>query len=260
VGVIGTGAIGAPIIDSLRGGLVPGCRLSGILTRSRLPDNIGSLAAPSLKDLIDRSDLIVEAAGHAALSELGPPVIENGKDLLVVSVGALVDDDLRARLTQENGGRLLISTGAVGGLDILAAAMLVEPLESVSLTSRKQSNTLVHSWMPAALQERLSSGEIETDAFIGPAREAVTLFPESANIAATLALATVGFDRLHVRMVGVPDALEAEHRVTATGRAGSYEFVFRNRPAETNPRTSAITPFSVIRALRGLRAHIVVGI
>jgi len=260
VGVIGSGAIGAPVIEALRQGRVPGCKLSGILTRSQLPDGIGTLAASSLEDFIDRSDLVVEAAGHAALSKIGPIVIGNGRDLLVVSVGALVDDELFTRLTKKDGGRLLISTGAVGGLDTLAAAMLVEPLESVSLTSRKPSSVLVRPWMPAELKQRLSSGGEETEAFTGSAREAVKLFPESANVAATLALATVGFDRLHVRMVGIPDPSKVEHHVSAVGRAGSYDFVFRNRPAATNPRTSAITPFSVIRALRGLQAHTVVGI
>jgi aspartate dehydrogenase len=48
--------------------------------------------------------------------------------------------------------------------------------------------------------------------------------------------------------------------VSAMGRAGSYEFVFRNRPIETNPRTSAITPYSVIRALSRLQARTVIGV
>jgi aspartate dehydrogenase len=260
VGVIGYGAIGAPVIEALRDGRIPGCKLSGILTRSKPQGNLERYSASSLFDLIERSDLVVEAAGHGALATLGPDVIESGKDLLVLSVGALVDDELFAKLTQEGGGRLLISTGAVGGLDTLLAAMLMHPLDSVSLTSRKPAQVLVREWMSEDLQDRLEAGITEIEAFSGPAREAVGLFPESANIAATLALATVGWDRLHVRMVGVPQAGDVEHRVSAAGRAGSYEFVFRNRPADGNPRTSAITPFSVIRALRRLRANTVVGI
>jgi aspartate dehydrogenase len=260
VGVIGFGAIGGPIIETLRDGRIPGCNLSGILVRSTLPDDLARFRASSLHDLIDRSDLIVEAAGHTALGRTGPTVIESGKDLLVLSVGALVDDLLYERLTKDGGGRLLISTGAVGGLDTLLAAMLVAPLDTVSLVSKKRSQALVRPWMSEELQSALSHEDAEIAAFAGSAREAVKLFPESANIAATLALATIGFDRLRVTMVGVPHASEVEHRVTASGRAGSYEFVFRNRAAETNPRTSAITPFSVIRALRGLQARTVVGI
>jgi aspartate dehydrogenase len=260
VGMIGFGAIGAPVIEALRGGRVPGCKLSGILTRSELPDDLGMFSASSVDHLIDQSDVIVEAAGHAALGRLGPPIIESGTDLLVVSVGALVDDLLYERLTRGGGGRLLVSTGAIGGLDTLMAAMLMAPLDSVSLTSRKPSKVLVRPWMPDSLQEALTSEEAEAVAFDGPAREVVKLFPESANIAATLALATIGFDRLNVTMVGVPKAATVEHRVTASGRAGAYEFVFRNRPAEANPATSAITPFAVIRALRRLQARTVVGV
>ena len=260
VGVIGAGAIGAPIIDALRHGRIPGCNLSGILEQVELPAEIEHLGASSLYDLIERSDLVVEAAGQGAVRRLGPLVIENGRDLLVLSAGALVDDELLALLTREGGGRLLISTGAVGGFDTLTAAMLAEPLESISLISRKPSKVLIYPWMPAELVEALSSSPDETEAFNGPAREAVKLFPESANIAASIALATVGFDKLQVRMVGVPDATGVEHRITATGGTGSYEFVFRNRQADANPRTSAIASFSVIRALRRLQANTVIGI
>jgi aspartate dehydrogenase len=148
----------------------------------------------------------------------------------------------------------------LGGIDALLAAMLMEPLTSVGLTSHKASQVLVRPWMSPELQERLADGTEETEAFAGPAREAVRLFPESANIAATLALATIGFDRLHVRIVGKPGSNEVVHRVVAEGRAGSYEFVFKNRPSESNPRTSAIAPFSVIRALHNLQARTVLGV
>ncbi|MDQ4026736.1 MAG: DUF108 domain-containing protein [Actinomycetota bacterium] len=257
VGLIGSGAIGRPIARALRDGLIAGCELSGILTRSGRLDEMG---VSSIGDLIDRSDLVVEAAGHTALADFGPAVIESGTDLLVLSVGALADDELYDRLSQENGGRLLISTGAVGGLDILGAAMLAAPLSRVSLTSRKAAHVLARPWMHAELQHALSVQNGETEAYVGPARRAVELFPESANIAATLALATVGFDKLQVRIVGVSEAAEVEHRINATGPAGSYEFVLRNKPSETNPRTSAITPFAVMRALGRLRARTIVGI
>lgn len=260
VGVIGAGAIGGPIIDALLHGSIPGCTLSGILEQLELPDELDRLRASSLINLVERSDLIVEAAGQEAVRRLGPDVIESGTDLLVLSAGALVDEELYALLTRDGGGRLLISTGAIGGFDTLSAAMLAEPLESVSLVSRKPSRVLIYPWMPPELVEELTSSQEETEAFRGPAREAVKLFPESANIAATIALATVGFDRLQVHMVGVPDATGVEHRVKAIGHAGSYEFIFRNRQAEANPRTSAIASFSVIRALQRLQANTVIGI
>jgi len=260
VGLIGSGSIGEPIIEALHHGRVPGCKLGGILTLLELPEEVAGSAASSVFDLIERSDLVIEAAGHEALRRFGPPVVESGTDLLVLSVGALVDDALYEELTKDGGGRLLISTGAIGGLDTLLAAMLVEPLGSVTLTSRKPSSVLIRPWMDPTLQQQLSEGAAEVEAFNGPAREAVTRFPESANIAATLSLATIGFDRVQVRMVGVPDATDVEHRVTANGKAGDYEFVFRNRTAEENPKTSAIAPYSVIRALRRIQARTIVGI
>lgn len=261
VGLIGSGAIGTPIIEALLGGRVPRSTLSRILTLDPVPERLEAFLASSVDDLIAHSDLVVEAAGHRALATLGPAVVGSGTDLLVLSVGALVDDALRASLVPPaEGGRLLVSTGAVGGLDTLLAAMLMEPLTSVSLTSRKPSEVLIRPWMSKELTERLTSAAEETEAYAGPAREAVSLFPESANIAATLALATIGFDRLHVRIIGVPGSSEVVHHVAATGRAGSYDFVFNNRPSAENPRTSAIAPFSVIRALHQMQASFVVGV
>jgi aspartate dehydrogenase len=260
VSVIGFGAIGAPIVRALLRGHVPGCVMGGVLTRSSLSGRFASRNASSLDDLIERSDIIVEAAGHSALTKFGPTIIDSGIDLIVLSVGALVDDHLLDRLSSKTGGRLMISTGAVGGLDTLLAAMLVEPLESISLISRKPAHVLIHSWMSAKLRESLSNPEEEVEAFSGTARTAVRLFPESANVAATVALATLGFDRLAVRIIGTTDPSRVEHRIVASGSAGFYEFSFRNRPSDTNPRTSAITPYSVIRALRRLRERTLIGI
>jgi aspartate dehydrogenase len=259
IGLIGFGAIGRPIATAVRDGLVPGCVLAGILTRSGRGDEIGTVAVSSIDELTERSDLVIEAAGADALREYGAAVIDGETDLLVLSVGALADDELFKRLSRDNGGRLLISTGAIGGLDILSAAMLAAPLSRVSLATRKSSHVLVRPWMEAELREALAAGNGETEAFNGPARVAVRLFPESANIAATLALATVGLDHLDVRIVGVGDATQVEHRVTAEGPVGSYEFVFCNRPSEDNPRTSAITPFSVLRTLSRIQARTIVG-
>ncbi|MGH2736404.1 MAG: aspartate dehydrogenase domain-containing protein [Actinomycetota bacterium] len=258
--MIGSGAIGGPIIDALVDEEVPGCVLARILTLDPLPERVAGARASDVEELIAASDLVVEAAGHAPLASLGPPVVEAGVDLLVMSVGALVDDALLQRLSRPDGGRLLISTGAVGGLDTLLAAMLVAPLDSVALTSRKPAEVLVRPWMSPELKAALADSDGEVEAFSGPAREAVKLFPESANIAATLSLATVGFDRLRVRIVGTRDLSLVDHHVAAEGKSGSYDFRFRNRPAESNPRTSAIAPFSVIRALRRLNARTVIGV
>src|SRR6218665_2529950 len=45
-----------------------------------------------------KPDLVIECAGHAAVSAFGPPVLQASVDLIVASMGALSDDELHQRL------------------------------------------------------------------------------------------------------------------------------------------------------------------
>ena len=256
VGLIGCGAIGASVAEQLLQGAVPGYTLLGVVSRSTTPPRYPAMG---LDRLLDRCDVVIEAAGHAALTEHGPRIRDAGIDLIVASVGALADDTLRTQLWAAGPGRLILSSGAIGGLDVLQSAALGGGLDEVHLTTTKPSHVLRQSWMDKCLVTALTHGKEPVTAFEGPARRAVDLFPTSVNVAATLALATLGFDRTRVRVVGDPGATVVEHRITAAGRAGEYEFIFRNNPARDNPRTSGIVPYAMLRSLRDLSATVVVG-
>lgn len=263
VGVIGHGAIGGVVAGALGRGEVPGCRLAGVLVRRpavRSASRDVPAAVGGLDDLVARSDLVVEAAGAAALAEYGPAVIDAGVDLLVVSVGALVDDDLRTRLCAGGTrGRVLLSAGAVGGLSLLRAAALYGPLHEVRLTTTKLPAALERPWMSAGERARLRQARDPVIVFAGSARDAVARFPASVNVAATLALATVGFDETRVELVADRQAPRVRHEISVVAAAGRYEMAIENVPS-ANPRTSAVTPFAVVRALRDLNAGVVVGV
>lgn len=249
VGLIGCGAIGSVVARELSQGAVHGVELAAVLD----PVVHHPLGVDDRESLLSRSDVVVEAAGHSALREHGVAVREAGTDLLVVSIGALADGDLEARLRQAEGGRLFLCTGAIGGFDILRAAMLFGPLEEVAITSTKPAMALSRPWMDETIQDALAQGTEPVTVFDGPAREACALFPESANVTATLSLATVGFDHVRVQMVGDPAATRVRHVVTASGKAGTYELSFENAASPDNPRTSAVTAYSVLRAVGDIR-------
>lgn len=249
VGLIGCGAIGSVVARELSAGAVEGVELAAVF------DLVvhHPLRVDDRDSLLSQSDVVIEAAGHGALREHGVAVREAGTDLLVVSIGALADEDLESQLRNAEGGRLFLCTGAIGGFDILRAAMLLGPLEEVAITSTKPSRALSRPWMDEAVQDALAYGTEEVAVFDGPAREACALFPESANVTATLSLATVGFDQVRVQMVGDPAATRVRHVVTATGVAGTYELSFENAASPDNPRTSAVTAYSVLRAVGDIR-------
>lgn len=256
MGLIGHGAIGKAVADQLRSGAVAGVVLAGVFTRRQdCPDRVTSIPA-----LIHASDVVVEAAGHAALAEFGPEVTRRNVDLLVVSAGALADEGLLRRLRREDGGRVLVSTGAIGGLDLLRAANLHRALDEVTLTTTKPSAVLEQPWMADDLLERLRTSDDAVEVFFGSAREAAGAFPQSANVAATLGLATLGLDATTVRVIGDPAACGPHHVIRAHGPTGTYGITIENRPSESNPRTSSITPYAVVRALADRQGSFVVGL
>ncbi|MPY99419.1 MAG: aspartate dehydrogenase [Actinophytocola sp.] len=243
VGVIGTGTIGGPLIEALRRGEIAGAQLAGVLTRH------GTAESPTtLTDLLEQSDLIVEAAGQDAVAEHGPAIIVAGRDLLVVSVGALADEQLLADVSG-GPGRLYLCAGAIGGLDLLRAATASSALTTVRLTTRKHPRSL-----PAGVRES-AEPDTSTVVFDGTAREAASRYPENLNVAATLALATVGMDQTFVTLISDPHAQKTTHVVEASGDIGTYRFEISSRPSPEHPATSAVVPLAVTRAVRSLAEH-----
>lgn len=254
VGMIGHGAIGSAVARRLRRGDIPGVALAGVLRRST---SAGPGFTYDLDTLIKDADVIVEAAGQEAVREYGTAVLAAGRDLILVSVGALADERLFAALTKyEPGhGRLHVSQGALGGLGVVRAAAISGPLASVRLTSTKKPGSLVQPWMGVALAGRLQSLR-ETDepliVYDGPAREAAVLFPRNANVAATLALAAGDWSVVKARMIADASAATSHHVVQFKAQVGEYRFDLGNNPDPDNPATSGLVAYSVLRLLADL--------
>lgn len=253
VGVIGLGAVGGVVAKSLAMGDVPGCVLAGTFTST------GRGTVDSISQLLDRCDVIVEAASQRALKAYCVAVAQKGIDLIAVSVGAFTDSAFVSTLEEAKPGRLLVCTGAIGGVDVLRSAAMAGSLESVTLTTSKAWPALMYS---SHACERLSGRTPLANSmtvFDGNAGGAARVFPKTANVAATVALAGIGFEDTRVRVVALPAESKSSHELAFRGRAGNYRFSLQNSPSESNPRTSGITPFSVLRALQDLSSSLVIG-
>ena len=79
-----------------------------------------------------------------------------------------------------------------------------------------------------------------------------------ANVVATLALATLGFERTEVELVADPAAAGNAHEIDALGVSGSISLRVESFASPTNPRTSMITAFSIARAVLDRRAALLI--
>jgi aspartate dehydrogenase len=264
IGLIGYGAIGRRLADAIVAGEAGHAELGAILVRrpERIDDadrtRLGCTVTGDAADfLATRLDLVVEVAGHDALKAYAEDILRQGKDLLLISVGALADPHFEARLhraAHDFGQRVYLATGAIAGLDAIAAGA-VGGLESVTHSVRKPPAGLLP---PEEIEQAIASGEPRV-LYEGPAREAAIRFPENVNVAAAISLAGLGLDRTRVRIVADPTVLRNTHEIEARGEFGELRIVLQNIPTE-NPKTGRLTAMSMIKALRNLTAEVVVGV
>lgn len=247
VAVLGHGAIGSVVAKALHAGAVPGARLVAVVD----PVSPPPLHAASLDDALTLAELVVECAGQTALHEAGPTVVASGRHLLALSTGALADETLHGRLLA-GPGRLSLCAGAVGGLDLLAAAVRLGPFDRVSIRTTKSPRSLLRPWMSESEAEGLRTATGPIELLRAPAREVARAFPATSNVAASVALAVGDWDVVEAVVVADPGATLSRHEIEAAGPSGRYRFEIANRPSPANPRTSAVVPHAVLRAIGGL--------
>lgn len=259
VSMIGCGAIGVGVMEILKSDpevafdmvVVPEAHMerarstvSTLAPTARVVSRLGE----------ERPDLLIECAGHQAIAEHIIPALERGIPCMVVSIGALSEPGLVDQLeaaARAGKTQVQLLSGAIGAIDALAAAK-VGGLESVVYTGRKPPQAWKDT--PAEAVFDLDALKEPTIIFEGSAREAARLYPKNANVAATLSLAGLGLDQTRVRLYADPGVSENVHYVEARGAFGGFELTMRGKPLAANPKTSALTVYSVVRAL-GNRAH-----
>ncbi|MDB5415792.1 MAG: hypothetical protein JWR10_4127 [Rubritepida sp.] len=241
IGLIGYGAIGRAFCDALR--MRDGARLASVLTRSPregLAEGVTSLEA----FLAAKPTVVVECAGQPALAQHGAALLALGLDVIAASVGALADAALAERLrdaARQGGGRLIIPSGAVAGLDGLAAAKVVGLASVTYRQSAPPTSWIGHPDAPPGLD--LPGAH---RVFAGTAREAASRFPKNANVTAAIALAGIGFERTTVELFSDGSLTRNRHELFAQGAFGSLHVDIDAEPIAPGIRSSRLVAGSLL--------------
>ncbi|MBS0559350.1 MAG: aspartate dehydrogenase [Proteobacteria bacterium] len=262
VAIGGLGAIGLPLARALDDG-IPGLRLIAAAARDHAKAASATArfrAPPRLVPLpeLAEADIVVEAAPAAVFEQIALPAVEAGRIFVPVSVGALLPRMHLVRIAQANGGRIVVPTGALLGLDAVRA-LAEGQIDRVTLCTRKPPLGLLGA--PYLVKHGIDLSDVRTPlrVFAGNAIDAAQGFPANVNVAAALALAGIGPMRTEVEIWADPMVTRNVHTISVEAPAARLSMTIENVPSEDNPRTGRITPLSVVACLRGLSSTLKVG-
>lgn len=257
-----------PRADRIPGRQSPGSRdrwtqaCRGIRRKYRQAPGLAGTARPDAcrnadRALADAADIVVECAPSRLVRSIVAPVVSRGKTAVVLSVGALLENEDLIGLAKAHGGQIVVPTGALIGLDAMTVAA-EGTIHSVRMITRKPVRGLIGA--PYLVQHKIEIEGISKPLkiFEGTAREAARGFPADLNVAVALSLAGIGPDRTMVEIWADTTVTRNTHRIEVDSDSARFSMVIENIPSE-NPKTGLITALSVIACLRKLRAPLRIG-
>jgi aspartate dehydrogenase len=262
VAIAGLGPIGKGAAEALDKG-IEGLALAAVSAQNPEKHHnwLGGLktrpAVMPIEELSDAADIVIECAPARLVRSIVAPFVAKGKTAIVLSVGALLENEDLIALAKQNGGQIVVPTGALIGLDAVTAAAVGE-IHSVRMVTRKPVQGLAGA--PFLIENNINIDDIKEPLkiFDGTAREAAKGFPANLNVAVALSLAGIGPDRTRLEIWADPALTRNVHRVEVESDSARFSMSIENIPSE-NPKTGRITALSVIALLRKQRAALRVG-
>ena len=255
LGIIGCGNIGASLARYVNDNLTEQVAkiilfdtdvekaeaLCGELTSAEIAENSDNI--------FDDAHLVVEAVGPSVVPGLLGKAIECEADLMIMSVGGLLEHVQKLDDARRLNIRIILPSGAIAGIDALKAAK-ISGIESVSIVTRKPPKSIKGA--PYLEEKGIDVDTItdETIIFDGPVREAVKAFPKNINVSALLAIAGAGPDQTNVRIAVSPEFTKNSHEITVQSKAGRITARTDNVPSPQNPKTSYLAILSAISSLQ----------
>ncbi len=246
IGILGYGSIGQEIYKKISKKIINGYKVVGIFSEDiackRIPKKIKCLSFDKL--LKKKPSIIIEVASVEACFEYAEKILRNKIDFVCLSVCSFANNYFYKRiisLTKKTNNKVYIPTGAIAGLDAISSAALNKELNFVKLIQRKP---------PKALLTNLESKKIKKEKILlnSTAKKVCKKFPRNSNIAATLSICGLGFNKTKVVVIADPKVKKNIAEVEASGKFGKLRIILQNNPSN-NPKTSRLTAMSIIFSL-----------
>jgi aspartate dehydrogenase len=263
VAVAGLGAVGMEVARRLAGGL-DGLTLAAVSARdraaaeARVADVHPGVPVLPVEALAQVADVVVECAPVAVFPLIAEPTLRAGRVLVPLGVAALMEHLHLVDVARATGGRILVPSGALLGLDAVRAAAEGD-IHRVRMVTRKPPGGLAGA--PYLLAHGIDVSDLSEPlrVFSGSAREGAAGFPANLNVAAALGLAGVGLDRTELEIWADPGVTRNCHRIVVEADSARFTLEIENVPSDANPRTGRLVANSVVATLKRLVSPLIVG-
>ena len=257
--IVGCGKLANIIVEAINKGLLSDYSLIATYSRTfekaeyiaqtvrnLFPDN-NCTPCRSIGELLDKKpDYVIEVASPTSLREIAISTLKAGSSIVTLSIGALADPEFYELVKQtalENGTRVHLASGAIGGFDVLRTVSLMEDSE-VTFVTKKGPNSLKNT---EVYDETLQHQHREV--FSGDAVGAINLFPTRVNVAVAASLASTGPENVKVSINSVPDFVGDDHRIEI--KSEQIHAVI-----DVYSKTAQIAGWSVVNTLRNITSPI----
>ncbi len=241
IGLIGYGIIGKYIFEGLskeKEAEVGFVYDLNIEATANLPKELVYDSAENLEAYLQKNhiDLVCEMATYQAVKALAPIILKYS-DILIFSTTAFADQafmEMIEELCKKHNRKVYIPHGAILGLDGIRDGR--EKLESVMITTIKKPYNL-----------GCDSNE-RTTLFEGSTRMACQKYPRNVNVHAGVAIAGLGFDKTHSKIIADPNIEGNTHLIEIKAEGVNFKLEICSEPKGLV--TGAYTPVSAFNTVK----------
>ncbi|MCM8801440.1 MAG: aspartate dehydrogenase [Candidatus Omnitrophica bacterium] len=266
IGIVGCGAIGSSLAERILSDFRKEAELVGLYDIQiqnvyKLANRFNNmkLVVLNLDDLINKSDLVIEATKAESSLEIAKKTLSLSRDIMIMSVGGIIEHYLELEaLAKEKKAHIYIPSGAICGIDGLKATACGR-IDSITLITKKPPSSFLGVPYVIKRKIRLDSLTEPTVIFEGDAFSAIRAFPQNINVCATLSIAGIGPYKTKVKIIADPTLKHNIHQIEIESDTGKIITYSENVIHPDNPKTSYLAVLSAVATLKGVFTAIKIG-